>query len=367
MKRFRRIITMWVACVALVYPMTAQAWPGEGLWEEAKSGFVEEYNDIKEDLGEILDFTEGALEVGWEAIYGAGCGVKNLATWDGTSCGTSVADSGKNFRSLIGGIDDCVANFDPTTLVGMAAETTSPDTQNSVGFAPSEVEKFVGQAGQAEALTPAMQQYLKSSRAADIVANLPGWQKVSRKIPGVKYVAAIISFTATCGSTLDFLNYGLNFGVGNGATIIKRDGVWMECQWECVPKLELNTADCNAQASRSIRFEEVAGYLGEGHDPDDVKCTGPTTVETTAPAPSTAGSPAGPLQPQSVPGGAISGTCAQLIRQVASSRSTAGFPGTMVSACLNTTDSGCYVVKAQVAAGHAVSSVAPTLQQRCFT
>lgn len=368
MTRFRLVVAMYLTCIALVFPLSAHAWPGEGVWNDVKRGFVDQYNDVKEDLHDILDFTEAVLEVGWEGIYGAGCGIKNLKEWDGTSCRTSVAASGDNFRSLIRDVDDCLANADPTTLIGMAAEETTSVEDTGLGLLPSEVEALAGMAGQAEALSPAMQQYLKSPRAQEIIANLPGWQKVSRKVPLLKYAAGIASFTATCGSTIDFLDYGLKFGLGEGPTIVKRDGVWMECQWKCVPKLELNTADCNAQATTPHRHEELQGrYLGNGYEPGEVRCTGPTRVETTGPTGPGGGPGSAPLDPRSVPGGSTSGTCAALIRGVASSGSTGGFSRPMVSACLGTTDTACHVVRAKAAAGHAVFPLTDqTLQQRCF-
>jgi hypothetical protein len=403
-----------LATVLLAFPTNAFAYWGEGLVDK-----------IKETGGEILDFGGGVLEVGWEGVYGAGCGVKNLATWDGNSCSSSVKHSGDEFRNLIRDVDDCVANADPTGVSGLFTSETSAGGTPEIGFTPDEVEGVMEAATSDAALGAdhALTGYLASKGGQAAIARNPAWAKVVRGLPVVKYLALAYSLAETCGSAMDFLMTGPSY-LAQGQPVWKqRGGIWVKCTTRCVPDESLNypgcvavfvtddpetlrqemvckpgtgeppaprppseklrhdvcgdvaTSDsdfdydeyCDRQVASAVSACRSGTYAKAYLCPKLVPRSSPTTVTTTPASPGGTGGPGGGgVNAASVPGGGTSGTCAQLIQKVASSGSPAPYSSSVLASCLGTTDSGCYVIKAKAAAGHSVFPLASDVQRRCF-
>jgi hypothetical protein len=430
MKALRRALAIFLVVIAGAFPTMSFAWFGEDLW-----------NGAKETAGGILDFGEGVLEVGWEGIYGAGCGVKNLATWDGNACTTSVSESGDKFRSLISDVDDCAATFDPTGLAGLGTgETVGGVQDNSLGISDGEVGNAIDFATSDEyaaygyakaAATPAVTAYLSSRGAQTALMRNPVWQRVGRGLPLIKYAVIAASIAQYCGSTLDFLITGVDFLVNGQEIWRERDGIWLHCTTTCVPDPDLNRPGCEQvwiggtddmpaemicrpgtgdrepdpdwtpdRALKQLVCGQVLTSSGSNFDYDaycDGKLrdaaaacrAGTSTYPASTCSQLTGSTPTNPdgggggesggggsgggraptsvaIDPRSVPGGSVEGSCAQMIRDIAARGTLTPYATSAVSACVGTTDTGCHLIRARAAAGQAVFPMSPDLQRRCF-
>lgn len=393
-----RRFTLLVGLLALLFPATAGAsWYGDA------------WNSTKHGMGNVLEFGYGAMEVGWEGIYGAGCGLKNLATWNGNSCDSTVAEAGESFRSLVHDLDNCVMTFEPTGLGGFGASTTEGADgveMGQLGLSEAEIDAVIEAAASdpAGAGSTSMEAYLKSEGARRALAKNPAWKKVARGFPVAKYAVLVSSISMNCSATINFVMYGVDNLVTGDETWIKRDGLWYHCTKTCQldpeslpdtdPPLPPRSNPTGDPQVMSTFCGPVATLPGEDAPDRDVLCLENLREAATACANGTmrgnaadlcprlletfgddgtqtetrwepVRSPRDSLDPGSVPGGSVSGSCAAVIRTVSSG--AARHPGESgdLEKCLGTDDPTCQKLRARAATG-APLDLGPALQRRCF-
>lgn len=414
MSALRRLLACTMLLVALLLPAPANA-----------GWLSDRWNDVKSAVGSILDWSQGGLEIAWEGAYGAGCGVKNLVTWDGTACSSSVKRSGDTFRSLIRDVDDCALTWEPTGVTQLMAAHTVNDDDTGLGLTPDEIDAVLDVATtEGDVAKFGLAKYLESPGGRAAVSKNPVWAKVARRLPIANKVAIALNIAHYCGSTLDFLFFGTRYLAQGEQVWQQRDGVWMHCTITCKPDPALNYPGCEAmfvaaagqpvtgrqelvcrpgtgppgptRAPTDQLRKEVCGsvispsgskfHYGAYCDEQMRKATtacrngtsarpdlcarltggGGTTVTTEGGGGAGGTRSSAALDARNVPGGSVAGSCASLIRSVAASGSASPHGSEQLRSCLGTSDASCFVLRARAGAGHAVFPLAPDVQRRCF-
>jgi hypothetical protein len=351
----------------------------------------------------------GAAELLWEGVYGAGCGLNNLRTWNGNSCETSVADAGSNARNFLNDWADCIAAFDPTPYGVLGRFVTAEDVFDANQSLDASVSSIASSGGQ-----EAVQSFIRSPGVEDAVARNPQLKKaLGRAVPGLSVALIIPAAASECFSvTVENLSAveradediagscESRFGRSRGGNRAEQIAQCEESRLMGRYVTDDNISACLAGRSIATGWNETTTRGGHG-----ARINGPSTTTTwdgveftpeeqrdlcakiILPQARDRGlidgddldvantlAPAAPpsvqaLMPSAVPGGSTADSCGVVLRAIADG-SAGSFNAARRSECTGTTDGDCQKYRAMAAVGEPQTfsnrSVAEDTQRRCM-
>jgi hypothetical protein len=332
----------------------------------------------------------GAAELLWEGIYGAGCGIKNLATWNGTSCDTSVAESGDKARNMLNDWADCIGTFDvfsPGGSLGALVAWDSMDEQvleyevRQANDRMTATVESVAIAGGVESV----EAFVRSPGGQEALAGNPAVRKaLGKAIPGVNAALVVKAIASECfNDTIEQLTaiQQLDEDLGVGCQFPggrSRAGVTTEeCSDSRLERRYLTDANiANCLAGRSITvgrtvttppslrgsrttsdeivYDGADGVdvcskviLPEARDRGLIDADDLAVVNTLAPAAPPA---AKELVPSAVPGGSTTGDCGIILRSLADGGG-GSYSDRQRATCTGTLDEECQLYRSRIAIG----------------
>jgi hypothetical protein len=348
------------------------------------------------DLGHDALF--GAAELLWEGVYGAGCGVKNLATWNGRSCETSVADSGVKARNFLNDWSDCIAAFDPTPFGILGTFITAEDVSNS-----NEAMRDSVQAVEGSAAREAVQSFAKSPAVQDAITKNPQVRKaLGRAVPGLNVALIGTAIASECFSWTvaelsaieradEDLAKTCHGGTRRGVTPeqaatceegrLMRRYVTQDNIRACLRGEEINVGWNVTTITRGgtkktwdgvdfdpSEYQDICSkiILPEARDRGLIDTDDISLANTLAPAAPPA---VQELVPAAVPGGSTDGSYGVILRAIAAGTASS-FSSTQRADCTGSTDPTCQVYRAKTAVGSPQGfsnrSEALAMEQRCM-
>jgi hypothetical protein len=389
---------------------TSNARDGLSYWTSWATGFV---NTGKCLFGGIMtgghELIFGAAELLWEGVYGAGCGIKNLATWNGNSCTTSVADAGIKARTMLNDWADCIASFDVFSPGGVLGTLVAWD-----GLEEQELQYQVDQAN--DDMTASIQSVALAGgeKTLDDFVLSPGVQRaiannqsiklvLGRAIPGINALLVARAVAAECVDTtvaqltaIEHVDHDLQskcrFAGGRQSRPADRAACadnTLEDRYltddiirRCISGDGFSVGTSRTTHSRqghATTTSDVIEYEGQDAadvcskvilpeardrgmiDPDDL-----SNVNTLAPVAPPA---AQELAPSAVPGGSTTGDCGLILRAIADGGS-GSFTQRQRTTCTGTLDEECQLYRARIAIGRpsrfTSAQAARDMEDRCM-